>query len=201
MNIFVLSTDPKEAAEFHCDKHVVKMILETGQMLCAAHWIGWQRSLKTDTSLRRRAFMERLASEIPSQLIPPWKMTHAGHPCTQWAQRSAENYEWLLSLGMHLCREYTARYKKHHKAESVYAWLAENRPPVFEGSGFTQFAIAMPDTCKISEDPVECYRQYYRVHKRRMAKWKTREPDWFSQTSCDASCTGRLSPTEQSQPS
>jgi hypothetical protein len=38
MNIFVLDKDPHAAAHYHCDKHVVKMILEAGQMLCAAHW-------------------------------------------------------------------------------------------------------------------------------------------------------------------
>jgi hypothetical protein len=187
MNIFVLSKDPKEAAQLHCDKHVVKMILETGQMLCAAHWIGWQRELKSVPEKGKQGLIEWAEENIPTGKIPPWKMTHVGHPCTQWAQRSAENYEWLLQLGLSLCSEYTVRYGKHHKAETVYEWLSENRPPKFEGLGFTQFAIAMPDDCKVSEDPVECYRQYYRVHKRYMAKWKTREPDWFSPSSCDAS--------------
>lgn len=36
MNIFILSEDPIEAAQFQCDKHVVKMILESAQMLCSA---------------------------------------------------------------------------------------------------------------------------------------------------------------------
>lgn len=201
MNIFVLSRDPREAAEFHCDKHVVKMILETGQMLCAAHWIGWQRSLNIGSGLKRHELLARMSEEIPAHLLPPWKMTHVGHPCTQWAQKSVENYEWLLYLGVSLCREYTARYGRTHKAEHVYVWLTDHTPPSFESAGLTPFAIAMPDDCKVSDDPVECYRQYYRVHKRYMAKWKTREPDWFSQTSCDASCTERLSPTEQRQPS
>lgn len=34
MNIFVLSEGPVEAARMQCDKHVVKMIVETAQMLC-----------------------------------------------------------------------------------------------------------------------------------------------------------------------
>jgi hypothetical protein len=33
MNIFALSYNPKEAAQFHCDKHVVKMITEYNQLL------------------------------------------------------------------------------------------------------------------------------------------------------------------------
>lgn len=39
MNIFYLERDPKIAAEFHCDKHVVKMIVESAQMLSSAHWM------------------------------------------------------------------------------------------------------------------------------------------------------------------
>lgn len=38
MNIFYLSRDPVLCAEMHCDKHVVKMILETAQLLSTAHW-------------------------------------------------------------------------------------------------------------------------------------------------------------------
>jgi len=178
MNIFVLSADPKEAAEFHCDKHVVKMILETGQMLCTAHWLGWQRVLNPSVIGAKKA-KEWLQQHVPADKQPLWKMTHAGHPCTQWAQTSDENYSWLLDLGVALCQEYTLRYGKRHKSETVYEWLLSNRPPSFMSSGRTPFAIAMPDDCKISADPVVCYRQYYRVHKKYMAKWKTQTPIWF----------------------
>ena len=37
MNIFYLSECPVESAQAHCDKHVVKRILESAQMLCTAH--------------------------------------------------------------------------------------------------------------------------------------------------------------------
>lgn len=178
MNIFVLSADPKEAAEFHCDKHVVKMILETGQMLCAAHWLSWQRELKPE-NLKPAKMKAWLEQHVPAAGQPPWKMTHVNHPCTQWAHTSDENYSWLLSLGVALCQEYTLRYGKRHKSETVLKWLSDNRPISFPSSGMTPFAVAMPEDCRISADPVECYRQYYRVHKRRMAKWKTQPPSWF----------------------
>ena len=43
MNIFVLHKNPIEAAKMACDKHVVKMILETAQMLCTvAHAHGFE---------------------------------------------------------------------------------------------------------------------------------------------------------------
>ena len=37
MNIFVLDRDPIQAAKYMCDKHVVKMILESCQLLSTAH--------------------------------------------------------------------------------------------------------------------------------------------------------------------
>jgi hypothetical protein len=40
MNIFVLSRCPRAAARLHCDKHVVKMILETAQLLYTARGAG-----------------------------------------------------------------------------------------------------------------------------------------------------------------
>lgn len=189
MNIFVLSTDPKEAARFHCDKHVVKMILETGQMLCTAHWLGWLHDLGPVPVKGTKAVSDWLRERIPVDSMPPWRMTHVNHPCTQWAYKSFENYMWLHSLGVELCAEYTLRYKKTHKSEGVYRWLKANRPRSFPESGQTPFAIAMFDDCKVSSDPVVCYRKYYSVHKRRMAKWKTKEPAWFN-SSCETSCAG-----------
>ena len=35
MNIFALAKSPEVSAQMACDKHVVKMILESAQMLCA----------------------------------------------------------------------------------------------------------------------------------------------------------------------
>ena len=36
MNIFYVDKDPKTAAKMMCDKHIIKMILESAQMLCTA---------------------------------------------------------------------------------------------------------------------------------------------------------------------
>lgn len=188
MNIFVLDNDPGRAARDHCDKHVVKMILESGQMLCAAHWLGWQRMLKVDANLKREALLERLKSEIDPRLLPPWKMTHVSHPCTQWTQRAWGNYMWHSRLGLALCEEYTRRYGKEHKSLEVHRWLNRHIPPTFEGRvddpvGITPFAIAMPDDCKVPGDAVQSYRNYYNKHKVRIAKWKYSEaPTWWNPT-------------------
>lgn len=185
MNIFVLNNDPILAARDHCDKHVVKMIIESGQMLCVAHWIGWQKVLKVNPGLKRKELMQLLMSEVDPQLRPPWKMTHASHPCTKWTQRTWGNYIWLSRHGLALCDEYTRRYGRVHKSHAVHRWLNSVMPPTFEGvtdtpNDTTPFAVAMPDEYKISGDPVESYRNYYNRSKSRFAKWKyTEHPSWF----------------------
>lgn len=118
MNIFVVDRDPVKAAKNLCDKHVVKMILETAQMLCSAH-----------------------------NGNAPYKPTHVKHPCTIWTSLSMDNYEWLLSHGLALCEEYTRRYGKRHKTQDVLEWLDINRPTIPK-VGLTPFAQAMPDEFK-----------------------------------------------------
>ena len=185
MNIFVLSSDPVDAAQMHCDRHVIKMILESGQMLCAAHWIGWRRHLGSDKPMKRVELDGWLRGNIPQHLQPPWKVTHEHHPCTQWTQHARQNYVWHSKMGLALCEEYTRRYGKIHKCETVHRWLEKNMPPMFETAqdAMTQHAICMPDAYKVVDDPVESYRNYYREDKVRFAKWKnTSEPIWFTKT-------------------
>ena len=186
MNIFVLNESPILAARDHCNKHVVKMILESAQMLCAAHWIGWQQMLKPPVDeLSRREVQAWLSERIDPRLCPPWKMTHASHPCTRWAQQSWGNYMWLSLHGMELCREYTRRYGKVHKAEEIHRWLNRVIPPTFEGTtdtpnGVTPFAIAMPEKYHVPGDAVQSYRDYYLGEKSRFAKWPTDKiPGWW----------------------
>lgn len=148
MNIFVLSADPEEAARSLCDKHVCKLLLESGQMLCAAHEPG----------------------------VAPWKRTHYNHPCTVWARTSTENYNWLTAHGLHLCEEYTRRYGKVHRAESVLLWCGENIPKNVPIGQLTPFAIAIKDPKYHTGDPVTSYRAYYKGEKVRFAKWRYCEP-------------------------
>lgn len=158
MNIFILSEDPIEAASMMCDRHVIKMILESGQMLCAAHPVE----------------------------IAPWKRTHYNHPCTIWARSSKENYKWLAAHGLSLCEQYTKRYNKRHKSEDVLLWCAENIPKNLPDIPMTPFAIAIKDKQYHTGDPVSSYRAYYIGEKSRFAKWRySPVPDWWltSQTS------------------
>lgn len=155
MNIFLLSTDPREAAEAHCDKHVVKMILETAQLLYCAHWV-----LSPET--------------LPATA---YRKTHPNHPCAIWVRESAANYRWLVSLGLCLCSEYTFRYGKTHKTESHIKWLAENYPPL-PSSEPTPFRMAMPEEFK-DADPIVAYKQYYLGAKQRMLVYSKRPPPAF----------------------
>lgn len=154
MNIFILDKDPVAAAKMHCDKHVVKMILETAQMLSTA---------------------VRLTDGV--NLDGLYRATHKNHPCSKWARESSANFLWLKDYGLALCAEYTNRYGKKHKSQSIIENVTADSIPA---GPLTKFAIAMPDHCKISDNPVECYREYYRVEKRRFASWKyTEKPEWF----------------------
>lgn len=143
MNIFYLHLDPRVAAIYHCDKHVVKMIIESAQMLYCAHWVICPFSLP-DTA---------------------YKMAHKNHPCTIWVRESYENYMWLCALAWWLCKEYQHRYgfQKTHKTQSHIEWLLQN-PPNLPRLGMTQFRMAMPDEFK-QENPLEAYRLFYRENK------------------------------------
>jgi hypothetical protein len=155
MNIFLLDTDTRKCAQYHCDKHVVKMILETAQLLCGVH---------------------HMTDQVTDQV--PYKLSHKNHPCAIWSRESLSNYLYLCDLGLELCREYTYRYGKRHKSQDVIEWCIVNKPNIVD-KGFTEPARAMPDEYKV-DSIVESYRNYYIGEKSKIAVWKNREiPEWF----------------------
>ena len=150
MNIFKLDESPVVSAKYSCDKHVVKMILESAQMLCSVQPEG----------------------------TAPYKRSFYNHPCTKWVRESARNYEWLLLHAYALCDEYTSRYGKVHKTESVIEWCDNNRPEL-PNIEMTEQPTCMPDYCK-TESVVDSYRKYYINEKAKFAKWKDGNiPSWF----------------------
>jgi hypothetical protein len=155
MNIFFLDEDPTLSAQYHVDKHVVKMILETAQLLCGVHHV---------------------TSQITDQV--PYKLSHKNHPCAIWARTSLSNYLYLCELGLELCKEYTYRYGKRHKSQEVIEWCLIYKPNVPDVE-FTEPAMAMPDEYKVG-DVVQSYRNYYMGAKSGFATWKNRQkPFWF----------------------
>lgn len=184
MNIFVLDKNPQKAAEYHCNKHVVKMILEAGQMLCAAHWLhlldNYYDGHISDFK-RVRDIQNWLYANTHALEQPPWKLSHMRHPCTLWTNESYSNYMWQWELGVALCKEYTKRYGKVHKSETVIDWLGKNTPRLMKDKGLTPFVVCMKEEYKVAGDPVESYRNYYIQDKVRFAKWEPRSttPQWF----------------------
>lgn len=154
MNIFVLDQDPDIAAAHHCDKHVVKMLLETVQLLSTA----------------------RLAHGADA----PYRSTHKKHPCSIWVAQSRENYAWLVALGLGLDREYTLRFGKRHLSGLRLQEIL-TPPAGMPSLGLTPFAQAMPDAYKRPGDAIEAYRTYYINDKARFAAWgrSGKTPDWW----------------------
>jgi len=153
MNIFVLDTDPKLAAQYHGNRHNIKMILESCQLLSTAHHI-----LGSGGPLRK---------------------THENHKCAKWVRESSDNYDWLHSLATELCIEYTYRYNKHHAYERTGVLESlKQRPFMLMKGPMTPFALAMPDNYKHA-DAVVAYRQYYLNEKTHLLNYKNRDmPHW-----------------------
>jgi hypothetical protein len=176
MNRFILHTDARLAAQMHCDKHVVKMILEEAQMLSTAHRLldGVQF---VDSSSGRRIKRWKLDDSRDSIL---YKATHVGHPCTQWSMMTNNNYIWSYCLLDSLLDEYTFRYGKHHKTEELMSVL-KTPPNNIPFGPLTTFPQAMPDECKLPNS-VDAYRKYYLEKKKSFAKWSNREvPEWWEE--------------------
>ena len=121
MNIFVLDKDITRCARYHCDQHVVKMILESVQLLC--------------TALNKKGF------------TTPYKSTHVKHPCVLWVEESYDNFQWLVELTHALNTEYRFRYEKDTDHKSMAA-LAKITDIAMTPAGLTDFPQAMPDGTK-----------------------------------------------------
>jgi hypothetical protein len=139
MNIFYLHKDPREAARLQYNKHVVKMILESAQMLCTAHHCYGDKWQKENV---------------------PYKQAHLNHPSTVWARRSKATYMWLFKHMMGLGYEYWLRYGKQHLSISKCSMFLSKPPVHIQGEEFVQPPQAMPDEYK---DPcsIQAYWNYY----------------------------------------
>jgi len=181
MNIFILSKDPVKAAQLQCDKHVVKMIVESAQMLSTAH------RMLDGTETRRRSKSGKTMSKYwelaDSREDVLYKAVHMSHPCTIWTMDSCENYNWHYEHFIALCDEYKYRYDKTHSTDTllrdVLIELPENIPMMEQ----TPFPLAMKDypECIALGDPVKAYRAFYQTKQSRFRMaWTNRNiPNWF----------------------
>ena len=160
MNIFYVHKDPAHAAICLPDKLVVKMPLESAQMLSTAH-----RLLSGDEYCDKRGI---------------YLKAYMNHPCTIWARETSQNYIWLYYHFFALCKEYETRYGRQHLSYVKLNNVLSQLPLGITKAGLTTMPQAMPDEYK-NDDPVKAYRDYV-VNEKTYAKWNkipTRQPDWW----------------------
>jgi len=107
MNIFLTSNDPVACAQVQDDKRVIKMALETAQLLSTA-----------------------LRTVYPDVAKGLYGSTHVFHPCSVWARKDLANFLWLVDHGRALTDEYQFRFDRYHKSRDVIE-LAFNHLHVF----------------------------------------------------------------------
>lgn len=190
MNIFYLDEDPARCARFLVDKHVVKMPLESCQMLSTAHRLldGRVEVREIPGSKRTKRFYvlpgERVTLDAAGRLTIENQVcyypTHVNHPSTVWTMASRENYERHVLMLQAMLDEYSSRYCRVYKsAETVLPFLRSPPSNLSTGTS-TEPTPAMPDCYKVPGDSIQSYRNYYAGSKWRFAKWKHGEvPPWF----------------------
>ena len=177
MNIFVTDPDPVVSAQCLPDKHVVKMPLETCQMLSIVASASWGHGY----------------GHLPKKKTGTWYATAKGafrnHPCTQWAAASIFNTAWLIQHGCALSDEYTHRYGKVHGcADTLFE--AKKTFHKFAGEVITcycmveSFTRAMPDEYKhdTSIDTFTAYKNYISSKPWAASNYlrdSSRKPDWI----------------------
>ncbi len=165
MNIFYVNSDPVIAAQSLCNKHVVKMILESCQLMSTAHHV----------------WAEQNGHYIPGVQDKIYKKTHVNHPSAIWTRACHYNYHWLANHTLALCNEYTLRYGKIHKCHEL-AKLLKLQHPLYKFGGPTEIPQCMPDGFKVEGYPVAGYRRYYNECKSKTIKmeWTKRNPpEWY----------------------
>mgnify|MGYP003640329346 FL=1 len=144
MNIFYLHSNPKVAASYFYDKHKVKMILESAQMLCTAHIALGNENV-------------------------PYKKSHLNHPSSVWVRANNENYRWLYDHMLALGKEYTKRYNKTHLTITKCKDILAVAPSSIPAGSFNEPPQCMPDEYKVENDSVSAYWNYYEQEKYKIA--------------------------------
>lgn len=189
MNLFLLAAKIDECAQYHCNKHCIKMILELTQMLYSAWWFG------------RDVFPLPELDPLPND---PYRPTHKNHPVSIWVRADPKHYNWALELAFALSKQYYLRYGKIHACQAHLERLQalgapENIgketyvPPICKRAtiglpdGIKYFDCAIHDDlfsdCAVYTDgqlnAVETYRKYYQTKAWTM-KWKNMSsPYWY----------------------
>jgi hypothetical protein len=172
MNIFYLDKNPKKAAQMMTDKHVVKMIVESAQLMSTCHRVLDGKPVKA-TSINNRSFTtyKHNNSLMESTL---YKASNYNHPCALWLRESGDNYDWLYDHFCELSSEYQKRFNREHLTYTKLKDVIKQRPkniPLVEGT-FPE--LAMPENYRVPNDAVQSYRNYYEGEKLKEDKDKQR---------------------------
>jgi hypothetical protein len=170
---------PIDAAWALVDKHVVKMILESAQLLSTAHRILDGEEIEGRSKTGRKARRWTLSDARENVL---YQATHINHPSAVWCRHSIENYNWLVDHFYELGFEYTYRYGKIHKCFQNYlAYMLQSPPKNLKEYDMTPMPSCMAPEYIISEDSIINYRNYYREGKKNLHKWTNRQPpEWIN---------------------
>ena len=144
MNIFYLDPSPRRAVDFMSDKHIVKMVLESAQLLCTAHQI--------------------LDSNTHIDGVELYKVAHKNHPSSIWVRSNIHHYNWLYEHFVELSNEYTQRYKKTHTTYSKLSHVLSKAPRNIPSKPFELPPQCMPDKYK-HKSTVKAYLTYYAHEK------------------------------------
>ncbi|MAR17844.1 MAG: hypothetical protein CML44_00545 [Rhodobacteraceae bacterium] len=161
MNIFYFYDCPIASAKAQPDKMLVKMPLETAQMLCTAH--------------------RELDGDEYADKVGLYKKAYWNHPCTVWARAGVINYVWLYKHFLALGEEYKYRYGREHGSITKLKNALEPHPDNIDPNPkMTPVAQAMPDKYKRLYDPIQAYRDYC-INEKHYAKWERGrdKPAWW----------------------
>jgi hypothetical protein len=161
MNIFYINHDPILSARELADEHILKMQIESAQMLCTTFWhFG---------------------------ISAPYKKAHYNHPSTKWVRESIHHFDWLLTHGLEICEEFKLRYGKEHATKKVLEWVKDNKfklNGLIPTTSFKAPPCCMPTEYILKEDVVSSYRNFYikdkvGVKKLNWRKIPNKKPNWI----------------------
>jgi hypothetical protein len=161
MNLFVLDRMPDKAAQYNCDSHVRKIILEATEMMGCAYDDG--------------------------DFAPwPWvsKSKFVNHPMSYWVRENRHNFSWTLEHAYALCSEFEYRFGKPHKCFQYLDWISHNIPinnlSDDKQSDWPRCFGYWKEDIEITNDAIQDYRKYYRLAKRHLMIYTKRNlPEWY----------------------
>lgn len=196
MNIFYLDKSPQQCAEWMVDKHVVKMIVETAQLLSTAHRVLDGAPVEVTykipdkiidmpfegTKLLKKGKLRKkkvwILDDNRNDIV--YAASHINHPSAIWARESVSNYAWLVEHLFALSDEYTHRYGKKHLTIEKLGYTIQSPPFNLRQYEMTKMPSCMDHQYIVSDDPIVNYRNYYRYGKAHIHRWSKRQtPEWI----------------------